>query len=216
MPRARQRTKRGVRAFVDTWRKQFSEHNLLTWSSAIAFQVLKALVPLVLLLLGILGATGESSVWKKQISPGIKSRLPKPTFDAVNYAAEKILTHAGAGLLTFAVLFTIWEVSGSVRACGGALDAIYDTKSDPRPLWQRYAKSVGVAIGISLCFLGAVLAVTLAKHTGGSLEALLSFGRWLVHCSASPSTSFCASHRPNRARNVGCRSAARSSCSSGP
>jgi membrane protein len=180
MPRARQRTKRGFRAFVDAWRKQFSEHNLLTWSSAIAFQVLKALVPLVLLLLGILGATGESSVWKKQISTGIKSRLPKPTFDAVNYAAEKTLTHASAGLLTFAVLFTIWEVSGSVRACGGALDSIYDTSSDPRPLWQRYGKSVGVAIGISLCFLGAVLAVTLAKHTGGSLEALLSFGRWLV------------------------------------
>jgi membrane protein len=180
MPRTRQRAKRGVRAFIDTWREHFAEHNLLTWSSAIAFQLLKALVPLVVLLLGILGSVGESSVWKKQISPGIKDRLPKPTFGAVDYAAETILTHASLGLLAFAVLFTIWEVSGAVRACGSALDSIYNTKRDARPLWRRYATSVGIAVGISICFLGAVLALTLAKHTGGSLEALLSFGRWVV------------------------------------
>jgi membrane protein len=75
---------------------------------------------------------------------------------------------------------TIWEVSGAVRACGGALNSIYDTKRDPRPLWRRYGTSVGIAVGISGCYLGAVLALTLAKHTGGSLEALFSFGRWIV------------------------------------
>lgn len=79
MPEKRQRAARGFRAFVDTWRESFAEHNLLTWSSAIAFQALIALVPLTLLLLGVLGALDESSVWKKQISPGIKDRLPKPT-----------------------------------------------------------------------------------------------------------------------------------------
>src|SRR3954452_19324533 len=112
MPRARQRAKRGLRAFVDTWRECFAEHNLLTWASAIAFEVLVGLVPLTLLLFGVLGALDESSVWKKQISPTIKTRLPKPTYDAVNYAAEKILTHASVGLLVFAAVLTIWEVSG--------------------------------------------------------------------------------------------------------
>jgi len=62
MPRQRQRAKRGARAFVDTWRECFAEHNLLTWSSAIAFQALVALVPLTMLLLGVLGAPDESSI----------------------------------------------------------------------------------------------------------------------------------------------------------
>ena len=62
-----------------------------------------------------LGALDESSIWKKQISTGIKDRLPKPTFGAVDYAAEKILTHATVGLLTFGIVITVWEVSGSVR-----------------------------------------------------------------------------------------------------
>jgi membrane protein len=141
MPGTRQRAKRGIRAFVDTWRGCFAEHNLLTWSSAIAFQTLVALVPLTLLLFGVLGALDESKVWKKQISPGIKDRLPRPTFDAVDYAAEKILTHASIGLLAFASILTIWEVSGAVRATMGALNQIYETKDDSRPLWLRIAIS---------------------------------------------------------------------------
>jgi membrane protein len=180
MPRTRQRTKRGIRAFVDTWRESFAEHNLLTWASAISFQVLVALVPLTLFLFGVLGALGESSVWKNQISSGIKTRLPKPTFDAVNYAVEKILTHATFGLLAFAAVLTVWEVSGSVRAISGALNEIYGTKRDTRPWWLRFAISAAIAVAIGCCFVGAVLALTLAKHAGGSLETLLSFARWVI------------------------------------
>lgn len=180
MPRTRQRAQRGGRAFVATWRESFTEHNLLTWASAIAFQVLVALVPLTLLLFGVLKSIGESSVWKQQISTGIEHRLPKPTFDAVNYAVEKILTHSGPGLLAFAAVLTIWEVSGSVRAIGGALDRIYETKRDERPLWMRIAISTGIAVAIGCCFVGSVLVLTLSKHAGGSFEVLLSFGRWIV------------------------------------
>src|SRR5205085_7554832 len=103
----------------------FAKHNLLTYASAIAFQLLIALVPLVVLTLGVLGAHGEQSVWKKQISPGIERRLPGPTRDAVNYAAKQILTHASAGLIAFGVVLTIWELSGSVRAAMGATNTMY-------------------------------------------------------------------------------------------
>ena len=176
----RQRARRGVRAFVDTWRECFAAHNLLTWASAIAFQALIALVPLTLLLLGVLGALDESSVWKKQIAPGLEDHLPKPTFDAVNYAAERILSHATVGLLTFGVVLTLWEVSGSVRSITGALNQIYDTKGDERSIWRRLSISFAIALVIGCCFLGAILVFTLAKHAGGSLEALLSIGRWFV------------------------------------
>jgi membrane protein len=77
-------------------------------------------------------------------------------------------------------VLTIWEVSGSVRAISGALNQIYDTKRDTRPTWRRIAISTGIAVAIGCCFLGAALVLTLAKHAGGSLEPLLSFGRWVV------------------------------------
>lgn len=173
------RGRRGASAVVRTWVDLFAEHNLLTWASAIAFQVLVALIPLTLLALGILGALGEQSVRRKQIAPGIHKRLPRNTFDAVNYAADRILAHGTAALLLVAAVVAIWEISGSVRGVMGALNRIYDTK-DERTARRRFATSYSLAIASGCCFVGAILALALAKHLGGSLHALISAGRWLV------------------------------------
>jgi len=171
--------RRGIRAFVDLWVGCFAKHNLLTWASAIAFQVLVALVPLAVLVLGVLGALGERRVWVKQVSTGIHKRLPPPTWHAVNYAAERILTHATAGLLAFGAVLTIWEISGSVRAIMGALNRMYDT-DEKRSRRERFGVSFGLAIAIGTCLVGSILVLTLAKHLGGSLHVLISIGRWIL------------------------------------
>jgi membrane protein len=173
------RGRRGIRAFVDLWVGIFAEHNILTWASAIAFQVLVALVPLTVLVLGVLGALDERRVWTRQIAPGIQKRLPPQTWHAVNYAAERILAHATAGLLAFGAVLTIWEISGSVRAIMGALNRMYDT-DEGRSMWQRWAVSNGLAVVIGCCSIGSILVLTLAKHLGGSLHVLVSVGRWLL------------------------------------
>ena len=170
---------KAARAFVDLWRGCFAKHNLLTWASAIAFQVLVALVPLSVLALGVLGALGKRTVWVQQISPGIHRRLPPATWHAVNYAAERILAHASAGLLAFGTVLTIWEISGSVRAIGGALNRIYDTDEDC-PRLVRFGTSFALAIAIGACLMGSILVLVLAKHLGGSLHVVLDIGRWIV------------------------------------
>jgi membrane protein len=177
--KTRIRSRQAIRAFVELWAELLGKHNLLTWASAIAFQVLVALVPLTVLALGILGALGEQSVWKKQLSPPIERRLPGPTWDAVNYAAKLILTHSTAGLIAFGAVLTIWEISGSVRAIMGALNQIYET-DEKRSIWVRYGISIALAIAIGVCLISAILVLTVAKHLGGSLDALVSVGRWIV------------------------------------
>jgi membrane protein len=176
---ARRRAERGIRAFVDLWVGCFAKHNLLTWASAIAFQVLVALVPLAVLVLGVLGAIGERRVWIKQVAPGIEKRLPPATWHAVNYAAERILAHAGAGLLVFGVVLTVWEISGSVRAIMGALNRMYET-DERRRWWRRFGVSFALAIAIGACLVGAILVLTLAGHLGGSFHVAVDIGRWLV------------------------------------
>ena len=127
--------------FSKVWIDCFAKHNILTYASAVAFQLLIALVPLVVLTLGLLGALDEQTVWKKQISPGIERRLPGPTWDAVNYAAERILSHATVGLIIFGIALAIWELSGAVRATMGALNQMYDT-DEQRSRYLRVATSV--------------------------------------------------------------------------
>jgi uncharacterized BrkB/YihY/UPF0761 family membrane protein len=57
----RQLSWRRVRAGVAKIAEQFAEHDLLTYSSAIAFQVLYAVVPLGLLALAALGVAGSQA-----------------------------------------------------------------------------------------------------------------------------------------------------------
>ncbi len=179
MARTRRRAKRGAHAFVDVWVDCFAKHNLLSWASAIAFQVLVALVPLAVLVLAVLGALGEKRVWTKQIAPGIHKRLPAPTWHAVNYAAERILAHAGAGLIVFGVAITIWEISGSVRAVMGALNRVYDTDEE-RSTAKRFGISFAIATAIGICLVGSILVLTLAKHVGGSFHIVVDIGRWIL------------------------------------
>lgn len=165
-----------ARGFVQVWRDCFAKHDLLTVASAIAFQMLIALAPLTLLALGILGATGQESVWTNTVGPRLQSRLPAPVFEAFDYTANLILNDATAGLLVFAVVLSIWEISGSVRAVMGALNRIYGVEED-RPIWRRFGVSFALAIAIGSCVVGAMLALTVGSRVGG---IALQIGRWPV------------------------------------
>jgi membrane protein len=147
--------KKRVRGIVDVWVDVFREHNLLTYASAMAFQGLVALVPLVLLGFGIMGATGHRGLWEDRMGPAVQSKLAEPTFVAVNYAVERILESPSAGLIVFGVVLTVWEVSGAVRTVMGALNSVHGV-DESRAWWLRFPISMAVAVAVSACVLGAI------------------------------------------------------------
>jgi membrane protein len=171
------RLKRLVRLWVDL----FSEHSLLDHASGIAFAVLKALVPLTLLGLAVLGAVGERRVWKDTIYPSIQSHVQPATAHAIDVAAEKIFSTSSTGLIVFATVLALWYVSGSVRGAMTAMNDIYGCE-EKRSWKQRYPLSIALAAGITLCVVGSILVVlaapALARH--GALEVVVAIGRWLV------------------------------------
>ncbi|MBA3717067.1 MAG: YihY/virulence factor BrkB family protein, partial [Actinobacteria bacterium] len=151
-----------LRAAVDLWADCFNKHNILTNASAIALRALVSLVPLTLLGLALLGALGFKDVWRDQLAPALERHFTHSTYHAINAAALKILNSGTAGLIVFAGLLTIWNVSSVVRACMGAPDDIYEQK-ETRSTLYRFALSIGIGIGITLCVVGAVLAVTAGR-----------------------------------------------------
>ena len=170
-----------LKRFVKLWVDLFSEHELLDHASSIAFAVLKALVPLTLLGLAILGAVGERQVWNDTILPRIQSHLQPATAHAIDVAAEKIFSTNSTGLIVFASLLTLWYVSGSVRGVMSATNAVYDC-GETRSWKERYPISLGLAAAIALCLIAAILVVlaapALARH--GALQVVVAIGRWLV------------------------------------
>ena len=173
--------KNRLRRFVKLWIDLFAKHQLLDHASAIAFQVLKSLVPLTLLGVALLGALGEEHVWSRTIAPAMKPHLEGATFHSIDFAVQKIFASEAPGLVAFAAVLAAWYISGAVRAVMGALNDVYEV--DERRSWRRrYPISFGLAICIALGVIGALLVVAtgpdLARH--GVLGVLVSIGRWLV------------------------------------
>lgn len=170
-----------LKRFVKLWVDLFARHDLLNHASSIAFAVLKALVPLTLLGLAVLGAVGQRRVWQETILPRVQSHVQPATAHAIDVAAEKIFSTNSTGLIVFASLLTLWYVSGSVRGVMSATNSVYGCE-ETRSWKHRYPISLGLAAAITLCVVGAILVVlaapTLARN--GALQVVVAIGRWLV------------------------------------
>lgn len=180
MPSTRRKpVRKRAREVVDVWVDCFAKHDMLTYASAIAFQTLIALVPLVLLGLGLMGVLGRDDVWTNDIAPTVAQKLTPTSYSAVQAGVDLIFAKVGVGLLVFAGLLTIWELSGAVRACMGGLNKIYET-DETRSGWRRFGLSFLLAVALAVCLVGSVILLTFLKGAGGgALHYLLFAVRWL-------------------------------------
>jgi membrane protein len=175
---SRQQLKRRLLTTFELLRSKFGEHDLLTNASAIAFQVLKSLVPLTLLALALLSAVGRRDIWSKHIAPALKSRFDEPVYSAMNFAVEKIFASNSAGLIAFSALLTVWYVSSGVRGIMGAINRIYESEEE-RPHWLRWLTSVGLAICVVASIVGAALLVLAVPKPNGAWVIPVGIVRWV-------------------------------------
>jgi membrane protein len=181
---ARARRHRGHRAsfkeLVDLWIDLFSEHNLLTYASAIAFQALVALVALLLLGLALLGELGRQDVWTKQIGPQIKPKVLPEVYSGIDATVHKIFTSSSGGLIAFAAAVAVWEMSGVVRAIMGAVARVYDTE-DERSWKVRFPVSIGIGLVLTASIVAAVLLGTAARTAvHGAWSVPFAILRWAL------------------------------------
>jgi membrane protein len=107
-------------------------------------------------------------------------------YGAIDDAVRRIMNHGTLGLIAFAGVLAIWDVSSVVRACMGGMNAIYEQKEE-RSLRRRFGISLGLGIAITLCIFGAVLAVTAGRrlaHGNSVLEGFLLVAWWVIAVAA--------------------------------
>jgi membrane protein len=132
----------------------FSKNDTLTYASAIAFQLLVALIPLAALALLLLGLVNEGALWFDHAQSAVAERVTPEVFLAVNDAVNRVLSESHPLWVVLAAVLTIWEVSGSVRAVTGALNRIYEAE-EHRPIWLRFGLSFLLAVAVIVLLLGA-------------------------------------------------------------
>ncbi len=189
--------RRSGRRLVSTGARSFAENDLLSYASAIAFQVLFALIPLALAALAVLGFLDLEEVWRSDLAPRVEARVQEDAFSVIDRTVEQILDEKRGLWLTFGLAFALWQVSGAVRATFGPLNAVYGLEEE-RPFWRRFLLSFALALATALLVVGAVLLVQLGPRLlrllavprgveyavsvlrWGAAVALLATAVWLV------------------------------------
>jgi len=165
---------------VQLWVDLFDEHELLTSATAIALQALVASVALLLLGIALLGEFGGEDVWNDQIAPQIVPKVLPEVFGGIDATVQKVFTSSSSGLIAVAVLLSVWEVSGVVRACMSALSKIYGT-TDDRPFWVRFPLSFALAVVLIGALGGSVLLTLGLRHVvHGAWRLPFAILRWLA------------------------------------
>jgi membrane protein len=167
-----------LRELIDSFR----EHNLLTWASALAFQIVKAIVPFLLFGFALLGFLNLDHAWS-DVANSIKPHLSKAAFTLVDSTAKRVVTHTQEWWLTIGFALAMFEVSGGIRTIMGGLNLIYEV-DETRSWFERMRRSVLLALIVSALILSAIAVAwagpLLYGDVGQPLGAFFFLVRWTI------------------------------------
>ncbi len=168
------------RALIDG----FKQHDLLTYSSAISFQILTAVVPFVMFVLAVGGLLHLDGAWRNHLAPEIRLHVSPAVFSVISSAVNRAFSGRALLWATFGGGLALWQVSGSVRAVMGAFARIYGARSE-RSFIRRYLISFALAVAVGGCFILATLCLVLApffavRHPGAAWNVFAFLARWLL------------------------------------
>lgn len=155
----------------------FTEHDLLTFASAIAFQVMTAIVPLVLSGLALLGFLDLSDAWSDHLAPQVRTHVSGEVYSLVNSFVRTALGSKQLFWLTAGTVLCVWEVSGAVRAIMSALSRVYGDE-ESRTRLRRYLISFALAIATIALVVGALVVMRFSTNVFHGLW--ISVLRWPI------------------------------------
>lgn len=173
-----------LRATATAVRERFREHELLLRASAIAFQVLTAIVPFALFLTGLAGFLGLDRVYADEVAPALQDRTSLPAFSLIDESVREILGSKQTFWATAGLALAIWQLSGAVRTVGSSLDDIYRIERSA-PWARRLRTSIWIAAAVAACVTGAVAVTTIVPLVYGDVGAVLGTLLWLLRHAAA-------------------------------
>jgi membrane protein len=154
----------------------FERNDLLTFASAISFQVFFALIPLACFALALLAGLGLSDVWSQDWAPELRDHVSPAAFTLIDDTVRKVLSSKQLFWMTLGAVITIWEISGATRAIMDVFDRIYCCERR-RGFKERYTVSILLSIASGVAILGAVAVTQIVPLM---IEGPVTWLRWPV------------------------------------
>ena len=130
--------------------KEFSNDDMTTYASALAYRAIFSLFPFLLFLISLLGLLDlqEFFTWLRE---QVSLVLPPDALSLVNPVIDEMQEKKG-GFLSFGILVALWSASIGVRSLMNAMNKAYDVE-EGRPTWKLILLSVVYTIGLALILL---------------------------------------------------------------
>jgi membrane protein len=130
----------------------FKRHDLLTYASAISFQILTAIIPFLLFVLAVAGVFHADGVWQQHLEPQLRADVSPDVFAVISSAVNTVFASRRVLWATLGGGLALWQVSGAIRAVMGALGRIYEAPAE-RPFLRRYSISFVLSLEVGGCFV---------------------------------------------------------------
>jgi len=155
---------RWTRFAADLWRA-IGRHRVIDGAAVLAFYFLLAVFPAAIFVLSVLPSLHIPHL-QEAILDLLHQALPQQSADLFQVTVKYVASRAGAGLLTFGLLFTLWSASTGIYAIMDQLNVIFGIV-DRRPFW----KARGTAVLLMLIFFALVIASLSLVVFGGVVQS---------------------------------------------
>lgn len=152
--------RRPLRATVKDLVEAFGRDDVLTFGSAISFQILYSLIPLALFGLGLLGTFGLEEQWTREWAPEARDAMSPAAFQVVDDTVRRVLSEKQVFWTTAGAALAIWKVSAATRSIMDVFDRIYGARKE-RPFAERLRVSLLLGTAVAALVLGATACVIL-------------------------------------------------------
>lgn len=159
--------------------REASEDNIVGFAAELAYYFLLALFPLLIFLTSIIGFLPGVD---NSLLIGLERALPPDAMKLVREVLEDVVSHRSGGLLSFALIGTLWAASSGMVSLMEALNVAYDAKEN-RPFWKRRLVALGLTLILAVLVIGGSGLIMLGHRIGGWLESTLNLSGALAFVS---------------------------------
>ncbi|MEU8776841.1 YihY/virulence factor BrkB family protein [Streptomyces sp. NPDC048606] len=155
--------------------KEVGDDELADRAAALTYYGVLAIFPALLVLVSLLGVTGESTV--RRLLDELRGLTPGATRDVVTGAVEQLQGNAGVGsaVAAVALVVAVWSASGYTGAFIRASNAVYDVP-EGRPLWKVLPLRLALTLALMLLACGGALIVVFSGAPARRAGAVLGMG----------------------------------------
>jgi membrane protein len=156
---------------LKTWR-EFNEDKGFGKAAELAYYFLLALFPMLIFLLSLVAFLPGA---QEMILSWLARGLPSEVMRIIDDWVRDVVRNRSGGLLSFALLGSLWAASSGAAALIDALNTAYDVEEE-RPYWKKRLVALAMTIVLGFLVVGGATLATFGSRLVTWLSSLLILG----------------------------------------